>query len=186
MSAPRPHQKKPCVECPYRRASLPGWLGNDTPEGFMATTMADHPMPCHLTVDYERKDWKKQADKAPLCAGALIFFSNTVKRSRDPKRPELPADRELIFSNAREFIAHHESGRLSKLKPVTEAPKKGDRADKRCAFTSTSSQRHAPVGDRDWCYGCSFYVCDDCDKNPTLMGAHDVTEHEHDDEGDEL
>ena len=43
---------KPCKECPFRKKSAPGWLGSSTPEGFMATTLSDVEMPCHLTVDY--------------------------------------------------------------------------------------------------------------------------------------
>jgi hypothetical protein len=100
-------RKKPCKECPFRRKSAPGWLGRDTPEGFITTAMADHPMPCHLEVDYEQKDWRTQAASAPLCAGALIFFANTCKLSRDPERPRLKPDRANVFNNPREFIEHH-------------------------------------------------------------------------------
>ena len=108
----KPCGDKPCNDCPFRKTALPGWLGDDTPEGFMATTMADHPMPCHQTVNYDRPGWKTEiADgrqpKARLCAGALIFFSNIAKLSRDPSRPRLPADRETVFTSPQSFIDHH-------------------------------------------------------------------------------
>jgi len=106
----RVHNKTPCKECPFRRVSPPGYLGADTPDGFLASTMADTPMPCHLSVDYERKDWKVQAEAAPLCAGALIFFANACKLSRDASRPRLPADRALVFSRPDEFLTHHKKG----------------------------------------------------------------------------
>lgn len=109
MTMTRPCVKKPCRECPFRRESLPGYLGADTPEGFIATTMADVPMPCHLTVDYESDDWEEQAAEAPLCAGALIMFSNMAKLSRDRNRPRLPADRENVFTFPHEFLKHHTS-----------------------------------------------------------------------------
>jgi len=101
------HPAKPCTECPFRRKSLPGYLGSDTPENFMATTLADAPMPCHCTVDYEDENWREKAAKAPLCAGARIFFANICKLSRDRARPKLERDRENVFANPAEFIAHH-------------------------------------------------------------------------------
>lgn len=99
--------KQPCAECPYRRKSLPGWLGADSPEGFMGTTMADHTMPCHMTVDYERKNWRATLPDAEQCAGAAIFFANICKLSRDPDRMRLPADRENVFATPMEFVEHH-------------------------------------------------------------------------------
>jgi len=103
--------KKPCGECPFRRKSIPGWLGADNAAGFMATTMADHPMPCHSTVDYERADWNDDLfsaeTEARYCAGALIFFANIGKLSRDRNRPRLPADPKNVFKTPAEFIAHH-------------------------------------------------------------------------------
>ncbi len=102
--------KRPCKACPYRRKSLAGWLGSDTPEGFAATTMADVPMPCHSTIDYEDPDWKEtQLPKARHCRGALVLFANTCKISRDPERPRVEPDHEEVFSNAAEFIEHHKT-----------------------------------------------------------------------------
>lgn len=102
---------QPCQACPFRRQSLPGWLGNSSSEEFMQQTLADLAMPCHKTIDYEDADWSiKWADKetGKLCAGALIFFANICKRSRDPARPAVAADRSLVFSSAAEFVAHHD------------------------------------------------------------------------------
>lgn len=102
---------QPCRECPFRRKSLPGYLGNSNPEEFAATVMADTRMPCHLTVDYEREDWAERAERnAEYCYGALVFFSNTCKLSRDPERPRAPADHTAVFSTMGEFLAHHQGG----------------------------------------------------------------------------
>lgn len=103
--------KQPCRECPYRRESLPGYLGEASPEQFMATTMEDHQMPCHLTVDYDREDWEEGLDEAEQCAGAAIFFANLCKLSRDRDRMKLPADREQVFSNPQQFLEHHKRRR---------------------------------------------------------------------------
>ena len=116
--------KEPCNQCPYRRKSLAGFLGSANPEEFMEATLKDYPMPCHKTINYHDPDWKEaweelvaddilnkeRADtKEKHCAGAAIFFANIVKWSRDPMRPKLPADRELVFTGPVEFIAHHYS-----------------------------------------------------------------------------
>lgn len=107
---PRPICARPCAECPFRRASLPGYLGSDTPENFIATALADYPMPCHLTVDYSDPEWRakwERAGEGRLCAGAAIFFANLCKLSRDRDRPALPVDRALVFAHPGEFLAHH-------------------------------------------------------------------------------
>ncbi len=99
--------KKPCRECPFRKESLPGYLGADNPEDFLATTLDDFPMPCHLTVDYEEDGWESLVG-ASYCAGALSFFRNMCKMSRDRKRPQGEKD-ETVFSRPDEFLKHHKS-----------------------------------------------------------------------------
>lgn len=106
----RKHCDKPCKECPFRRASLSGYLGASTPQDFIYTTLTDYPMPCHRTIDYSDEEWESKWEAGrigKLCAGALIFFSNTLKLSRDPDRPKLPVDRTLIFASINEFLDHH-------------------------------------------------------------------------------
>lgn len=104
----KPPCQKPCRECPFKRTSARGWLGDDTPEGFMATTMADTEMPCHMTVDYEdKKNWRENLSNATQCAGAAIFFANIAKMSRDRSRGQLPRNKALVFSHPQEFVDHH-------------------------------------------------------------------------------
>lgn len=101
----------PCNGCPWRRESAPGWLGADTPEGFLATTMAEVHMPCHVVVNYERADWREQAETAPFCAGALIFLRNTCKLPNDPTlrsaRGSVQPDHKTVFSHGQQFLDHH-------------------------------------------------------------------------------
>jgi len=104
--------KKPCGDCPFRRVSTPNHLGASTPEEFVATALADVPMPCHLTIDYDDPEWKEkwlQGQEGKFCAGSLVFAANMCKLSRDPARPKLPADREKVFSWPAEFLKHHSS-----------------------------------------------------------------------------
>lgn len=126
--------KKPCNECPYRKASHAGWVGDATPEEFMEATFGEelvdmgghqmfmprgleYPMPCHLTIDYNDPNWEKKWEKGwesgegtgSLCAGAAIMFRN---RAKLPKisLPQREADRENVFSRPEEFIAYHHGG----------------------------------------------------------------------------
>lgn len=103
--------KAPCAACPFRRDSLPGWLGDATPEDFMAAVLGDAPMPCHETIDYSDPGWKEawlEGRKGKGCAGSHVFFANIHKLSRDPSRPALPADRVRVFARPQEFLSHHQ------------------------------------------------------------------------------
>ena len=73
----------------------------------MATSDAEHRMPCHLHVDYDRDDWKDQIEDVPQCAGRAIHFANRCKSPRNSELLRLPADRDNIFTFPQEFINHH-------------------------------------------------------------------------------
>lgn len=113
--------KTPCAECPFRRASAPGWLGADTPEGFLRTSLSECRMPCHTFVDYDDPDWETVAELAPMCAGRAIFLRNLCKIPRDAEQAEftksVKADRETVFARPNEFLDHHING-LDRLKGV--------------------------------------------------------------------
>lgn len=109
----KPAPSVPCRECPFRRASPNGYLGAATPENFINSTLiTEVGMPCHLTVDYEDRDWRKTMEtESQLCRGSLIFLRNSCKLPRTPEYAaavqETAADRANVFSNAAEFLAHH-------------------------------------------------------------------------------
>lgn len=110
-------KRKACGECPFRRASLQGYVGSDTPERFVAVSLsALTPMPCHMEIDYEQEDWETQLPHVHQCTGHAIFLSNTAKRSDNPEVKKLPANREEFFSNAIEFLVYH--GRMAQNKAV--------------------------------------------------------------------
>lgn len=112
----RDNLKKPCKQCPFRKQSLPGWLGDASPEQFIATVMNDEEMPCHSTVDYTDKHWRRslRTKKVSYCKGSLIFFSNICKLSRDRARPTAEPS-EDVFRSPQEFLKHHTS--LEKKRP---------------------------------------------------------------------
>lgn len=106
----------PCAECPFKRRSLQGWLGNSTPLEFIRTTMAEHEMPCHMQVDYEQEDWREQQEEVSLCAGSLILFRNFYKRPRDGKLAEaverVRRNTQLVFTTPWQFLKHHYRGKV--------------------------------------------------------------------------
>jgi hypothetical protein len=116
--------KKPCKDCPWRRASSPGWLGDGDPEYFLSSALADefggvheehgsYAEPCHLTVDYSDDAWAEKPEEVQVCVGALIFYRNVdqFKLPRQPERSELicsvEPDHEAVFSTPEEFREHH-------------------------------------------------------------------------------
>jgi hypothetical protein len=102
----------PCGECPFRRISAGGWLGAATPSEFLAAVRSEEHMPCHATIDYERKDWRKQLKTAARCAGSLIYMKNSGQLPRDTvlraAREMVARDTATVFVNCREFLEHHE------------------------------------------------------------------------------
>lgn len=101
---------KTCKQCPFLRTSIPGWLGDSTPEEFMETTMSDVHMLCHITINYEDPDWKEKwlsGQSGSHCSGSAVFFANICKLSRDRNRPRLQSDKRSVFSNLQEFLEHH-------------------------------------------------------------------------------
>lgn len=103
---------KPCNDCPFRRASTPGWLGRGSPESFLDCMQRGEPLPCHQTIDYDNdpdwaSDWSVQRGDGKMCAGALVFMANKMQRPRDRSFPTMPPDEDAVFSNSIEFVRHH-------------------------------------------------------------------------------
>lgn len=96
----------PCKECPWKRKSLPGWLGASQPGEFLAQSDSGLRMPCHLHVDYDSSDWEAQTQTAPQCAGRAIFQANRLQKPL-PGHLTLPANHADVFTRPHEFVAHH-------------------------------------------------------------------------------
>lgn len=105
----------PCPQCPFRRKSLAGYLGNSDADEFVDSTVnQEEHMPCHLSVDYEDPDWREtQLATAAHCAGSLIFLKNQCKLPHDEvlrKRMErVEKDTKKVFNWPHEFKEHHKS-----------------------------------------------------------------------------
>src|SRR5882762_2976657 len=89
---------KPCKDCPFRRKSLPGWLGDNDLENFTLLAVSDVQMPCHLTPGDGAAPNMEMHPKASQCAGRGIFLANMCKSPRDMCFLFLPANREVVFS----------------------------------------------------------------------------------------
>jgi len=110
---------KPCNQCPFRKVSAAGWLGDATAEDFIQSALNDELMPCHSTVDYTKKDWKTKMMTAKSqvqhCAGARIMYRNQCKRSKDATFMAAERDgkvanvepSEAVFTWRNEFLEHH-------------------------------------------------------------------------------
>lgn len=95
-----------CAVCPFRRTSLKGWLGGMTPEEFVDIAK-DAQIPCHNEIDYDRRDWPQQAERAHQCTGQAIFLTNHCKLPSDRNTVRMPADHKDFISNTLQFLEHH-------------------------------------------------------------------------------
>ena len=102
--------KNPCPECPFRRDSWAGYLGEySSGRKFIGTHWTlDVRNPCHMSVDYLAEDWKERAEDAPTCAGQAAMYANACKKPRTWDLPEGTEPRADVFRTAAEFIAHHD------------------------------------------------------------------------------
>jgi hypothetical protein len=121
--------KRPCRECPFRKASLPGWLGSDTPQEVVDHVLGRQEIEpglivggepqdyaCHMDVDrvmdregYETDD-EIQDDEVSHCAGALHFLKTSCKAPKDHEKSkaiDAVVATEPMLLNYHEFLKHH-------------------------------------------------------------------------------
>jgi len=103
--------KQPCNQCPYRRESLPGYLGelNYQPELFLQQLDCKEIHPCHMAINWENCT-EEDLFAAKKCTGALQFMNNSLQIHRNREVAELQKTvgrNENVFNWKREFINHH-------------------------------------------------------------------------------
>lgn len=86
--------RKPCSDCPWRRASLRGWVGSATPEAWIQAAHGEERIDCH-TIE------------GPQCAGAATYRANVGKLPRDSSLLTLPRNTTTVFGGRDEFLEHH-------------------------------------------------------------------------------
>ena len=78
---------EPCSECPFRKKSLQGWLGRNSPIQMATDALSEVHLPCHVMVDYEDEDWHEKiyedGSKVEHCAGARACAKKSGQLPRD-------------------------------------------------------------------------------------------------------
>lgn len=94
---PKQH-RKPCVDCPFGRIALRGWIP-ETPEEWLLKAHGDGILECHTTKQANNESWQ--------CAGGAVFRANVCKSPRDREALVLPQNKKLVFASNQEFFDHH-------------------------------------------------------------------------------
>lgn len=107
--------KKVCNQCPFRRDSMEGWLGEKRiTEIIDETVKGNGYFVCHKTLHLDK-------DEQKLCAGKLILegkvnaYGNSSTRvgmafGLVPRKYDQIEGAELVFESAEECIQHHAEG----------------------------------------------------------------------------
>lgn len=126
--------RKPCVDCPFRKDALPGWLGAERSQEIAdALLTEDKTFACHKTVEHHEQEVEEgDIDQDELdasladrqhCAGAIAMVeaegaANSMLQIserlgiRDPDRVT-DEGRALSFESGKDFVAHHAKERAT-------------------------------------------------------------------------
>lgn len=94
-----PRVKTPCKDCPFRKDTLEGWLGEDR----MTEILASDLFPCHKTTGGRLRDRKQ-------CAGHMLMkgHENAFVRLAARMNEDLGLKgAELVFDTKQACIDHH-------------------------------------------------------------------------------
>lgn len=104
----------PCVECPLRRDSAPGYLGGYTPEMYVEVLHGPASLACHTSPGFHTR----QIDQQRHCTGVAAYRANVGHRCEFHGVPtnaqtavnKIGPDHETYFSTPEEFVNHHKPG----------------------------------------------------------------------------
>lgn len=97
--------KEPCNECPFRKRSLPGYLGGHPLEPYRQPPSAGMPTSCHCT------DRGAGDPRTSFCAGSLAVIANDPDVTPLDEYAEAAAvvgKRDDCFDTVADFAKHHE------------------------------------------------------------------------------
>lgn len=86
--------RAPCLDCPWSREAIPGWLGGRKAMDWVFAARSDARIDCHTRLGQQ-------------CAGSSIYRANTAKLCRQPDVLKLSPDHRSVFSNDAQFVNHH-------------------------------------------------------------------------------
>jgi hypothetical protein len=168
-------QRRMCAECPFRRTSLAGWLGDDRPDDVIGLLRTDRPYHCHLDVAKAIAAKRPSSDSAH-CAGALQFMKSIAKLPRSAtgsaavKAISVEPD---CLTSAADFLAHH-------AEAITTGGKRSAPEDDEAAECPTCGGDLTEENPAHVCPSCEGSLCAQCDVTHgcPLCGADD---HDQDD-----
>lgn len=85
---------KPCVDCPWARSAVQGWLGNMSAEEWLQAAHGESKIDCHVHTNQQ-------------CAGCATYRANVCKTPRYTEILRLSVDRARCFATPTEFLEHH-------------------------------------------------------------------------------
>lgn len=98
--------KTPCDECPFRKNSFAGWLGNLTPEQTYEYVLNEADFACHKTRH-------KKLNEMSRCKGAQLFLLNHCKIPKFNMELKLALEQtekekhDLNLILGFDFLSHH-------------------------------------------------------------------------------
>ena len=103
-----------CNECPYRKTSLRGYLGeaSGNPDEFLKQMDTKELHPCHKAINWElgREELTEELKGKEVCGGLMQFAKNICKMLNDPeqekRRNGMTRDEGEVFGRRSEFIKH--------------------------------------------------------------------------------
>jgi hypothetical protein len=116
-------RKVMCDECPFRKASLRGWLGPHSIADIERVVQSDEPFICHEEIEemaVRGYSDEEIIDEGQHCVGMLRYRNNMCKRSRDPEVSKVQVelrdipDEDVI--SAGKFREHHDVESLFRKK----------------------------------------------------------------------
>lgn len=117
-AAMKPALRAPCVECPLRRDSAPGYLGGYTPEMYLEILHSPASIACHSSKGFHEGVIETQAH----CTGVAAYRANVghicsvptehglVPTSAHLSTQLIGSDTEHYFATPQEFYDHHIEG----------------------------------------------------------------------------
>jgi hypothetical protein len=91
--------RAPCHDCPWRKKSISGWLGELTAQEWIQAAHGEAKVDCHALSG---------VNSAHQCAGLAIYRSNICKKPRDQSILVLPPNT-VVFQTPDQFLTHHTS-----------------------------------------------------------------------------
>lgn len=109
----RKSSEQPCVECPFKKSSIKGYLGEASwrPGEFLEPHWhSGNRLPCHMKIDWEKAN-ATEINNSVLCVGYLIMMKNACKLPLDPLQlahlERVQTNYVDVFSFPYEFCNHH-------------------------------------------------------------------------------